>query len=92
MPLYAAASDGNQQQIIDGLRSIGATVESLHRVGRGCPDLMIGFRGYNLLMEVKTVKGKMRESQVVWHGEWRGQVATVRSVEDALAVIEAVTT
>ena len=92
MPRYDAKSDANQSDIVESLRTIGATVESLHRVGAGCPDLLVGFRGVNVLMEVKTDKGKLRETQVAWHDEWRGQVAIVRNADDAFLVLEQVTT
>jgi len=49
----AARIDANQPAIIAALRSIGATVQPLHAVGGGCPDLLVGLRGRNILMEVK---------------------------------------
>ena len=42
-----AKVDANQSDIVAGLRSIGATVQPLHAVGKGCPDLLIGYRGDN---------------------------------------------
>lgn len=71
------------------LRQVGATVEDLHKVGNGCPDLIVGFRGCNYLIEVKTPTGKRKPGQVDWHNDWRGHVATVSCVEQALAVIGA---
>jgi hypothetical protein len=35
------------------LRSAGATVQSLAGVGKGVPDLLVGFKGQTLLFEVK---------------------------------------
>lgn len=40
--------------------------------------------GCNLLIEVKTEAGKLRESQIDWHNKWRGQVAVCRTVGEAL--------
>lgn len=45
--------DGNQAQIVRALRQVGATVLSLADMGDGCPDLLVGFRGFNILLEVK---------------------------------------
>jgi len=51
---------------------------------------------FNLLLEVKQqpVKGKvfashvkLNKTQVEWHERWRGQVAIVRTPQEALAVI-----
>lgn len=90
--MRAAATDANQQDIIDALRAVGATVISLHRVGMGCPDLAVGFRGVNLFLEVKdgskpASAQKLTPAQKEWHGVWRGQVCVVRSVDGALAAI-----
>lgn len=92
---WAAAVDANQSEIVDALRKSGATVEPLHSVGAGCPDLLVGYRGKNWLMEVKDVnkppsKKKLNERQVEWHRDWRGQVATVETSGAALAVIGAI--
>ncbi len=86
------ATDANQQAIIDALRAAGATVHSLHRVGGGCPDLLVGFRGQNYLLEVKNpdTYGRLGKKQLAWHKEWRGSVATVWDVEEALVAIGAI--
>lgn len=85
----ARAVDKNQPAIVAALREAGATVEHLHRVGRGCPDILVGFRGVNYLMEIKSpiVKVRLTYSQRLWHGTWQGQVIVVRTIADALRVI-----
>jgi Holliday junction resolvase len=83
----AARRDTNEPEIIEALRAVGATVQSLDE--RGVPDLVVGFRGVSYLIEVKTAKGKLTRDQVAWHAGWKGQVAVVRTVEEALAVIGA---
>ncbi|MBU1457007.1 MAG: hypothetical protein KKD01_20020 [Proteobacteria bacterium] len=87
MTRYAAKTDANQQKIIDALRAAGATVECLSAVGSGCPDIAVGYQGFTYFMEVKTNKGKLTPDQVEWHASWRGQVAIVRSVDEALELI-----
>ena len=91
----AAKVDANQAEIVAGLRAIGATVQPLHMVGAGCPDLLVGWRGKNYLLEVKDFNAsitdrKLRPSQVEWHDGWEGHVATVTTVRAALFVIGAV--
>lgn len=89
---YAAKADANQAEIVAALRSIGASVETLHAVGRGVPDLLVGFRGRNWLIEVKD-GGKvpsarvLTEDQGIWHRAWRGQVAVVEDAGAALALV-----
>ena len=91
----AAKIDRNQPEIVAALRDAGATVEILSAVGKGCPDLMAGFRGRNYLLEVKDWQASasdraLRDRQAEWHGGWKGQVAKVETVDAALAVIGAI--
>lgn len=90
----AAKVDANQRFIVEALRAVGASVELLHAVGRGCPDLLIGYGGVNYLLEVKDgakapSAQKLTEDQVVWHERWRGRSAVVNDVESALLAIGA---
>ncbi len=84
-------TDKNQAEIVQALRAAGCTVTSLHEVGRGCPDIVVGYEGVNFLLEIKNPKtyGKLNETQVKWHGKWRGQVAVVKSPGEALRVVGA---
>jgi len=89
---YAAKVDRNQAEIVAALRGAGATVQPLHAVGKGCPDLLVGFRGRNILLEVKDWKAAksdrvLTSHQEEWHGGWKGQVAQVETVDAALAVV-----
>jgi hypothetical protein len=88
--------DANQAMIVQGLRAVGASVESLAVMGRGVPDLLVGYRARNFLLEVKnplkSPSGRaLRPEQVCWHGEWRGQVAVVHDLREALVAIGAIT-
>lgn len=89
----AAKIDANQPEIVKALRKIGCTVEILSAVGKGCPDIIVGFRNMNIFMEIKDGSKpksarKLTPDQVKWHSEWRGVVHVVESVDDALKVIE----
>jgi hypothetical protein len=82
--------DGNQSAIIGVLRSIGATVTVLSDVGLGCPDLLIGWRDHNILLEVKNLQGRgdrMTPAEVDWIERWKGQVAIVHDADEALRVL-----
>jgi Holliday junction resolvase len=85
----AKRTDYNQAAIVAALRKAGCTVTSLHEVGRGCPDIVVGYQGRNYLLEIKNpqTKGKLNDLQIQWHSRWRGQVATVWTVEDAFRVV-----
>ena len=49
----AAHVDANQPAIVQALLEAGYTVQSLAGVGCGCPDLVVGARRLNVLLEVK---------------------------------------
>lgn len=88
-------SDANQTEIVAALRDVGAEVQHLHEVGHGCPDLLVGFRGVNYLIEVKDgskppSKRRLTADETDWHDKWQGQVEIAESVEDALRIIGAV--
>lgn len=90
----AARTDANQAEIVEILRWSGATVQPLHQVGGGCPDLLVGFRGRNYLLEVKDGSKKpsaryLTPAEIDWHDNWRGQVAIVNSADEALEAIGA---
>lgn len=92
--MRAARTDDNQAAIVKALRTAGATVQSLARIGGGCPDLLVGRRGKTLLLELKDgakppSARKLTGDQVVWHRDWRGgPVEVVTSVAEAIAAIE----
>lgn len=90
----AAKVDANQREIVAALRGVGCTVQHLHIVGQGCPDILVGCRGTNLLLELKDSRRppsarKLTPDEVEWHERWRGQVAVVSSVEEALVLVAA---
>lgn len=81
--------DGTHAPIVRALRAAGRSVLELHRVGGGCPDLLVGWgRARMVLLEVKDPAGRDRiePSQERFAREWRGTpVVVVRSVSEALA-------
>lgn len=89
----AAKVDGNQRAVVDALRAAGCTVVSMAALGDGAPDLLVGYQGNTVLLEVKD--GAQRPSarkltplQEKWHAGWRGRpVLVVNSADEALAVI-----
>ncbi len=88
-----AKVDSNQPVITKALRAAGCSVQPLHTVGRGVPDLLVGKDGQNFLLEVKDgdkrpSERKLTDDQRDWHQQWRGQVAVVETVADALRIIE----
>lgn len=89
----AARVDDNQNEIVDALRAIGATVRVVTQ-GGGLPDLMVGFRGQTVLMEVKDGKKPpsaraLTPAEQKFFDEWRGGLLiVVNSVDEAIAALK----
>jgi hypothetical protein len=82
---WAANRDANDKEIVAALRKVGASVQDLCRVGGGCPDKLIGFRGQNKVAEIKVPGKKSKPNQAQWSDKWKGEKPGVlETVEDAL--------
>lgn len=89
MPKHGGQRDSNQAEIMKAANEIpGCTAIDLGAFGCGMPDILIGWRGQNLLAEIKRPKGKLNALQVEWHKEWTGQVRIIRSVDDLLKLLK----
>lgn len=76
--------DANQAEIVTALRACGRRVLLLSAIGKGCPDLLVGWPGNNVLIEVKTADGVLTPDQVAFFNTWTGPKAVVRTVAEAL--------
>ena len=88
----AARVDANQSDIVAALRNAGASVQPLHTVGDGCPDLLVGLKGRNFLLEVKDGSKppsaqRLTTDQREWHLKWAGQSVVVNSPQAALCAV-----
>lgn len=87
------SKDMNHNEIARALIRAGCSVLDLSGVGNGCPDMLVGIRNENVLLEIKRPKekgqtaGRLRESQERFFALWRGPVYKVHSAEDALRVL-----
>jgi Holliday junction resolvase len=83
-----ARIDTNHKEIVKALRDAGASVVSLASMKHGCPDLLVGYEGETMLMEVKMPKGKYTPDQLDFIAKWKGgAVSRVDSVEAALRAL-----
>lgn len=88
----ASRVDKNQPQIVSDLRAAGCTVRSLAGVGKGCPDLLVGYARVNYLFEVKDPAQApsartLTPLEQEFFDEWRGQVNKIETAEDALRIM-----
>ncbi len=97
-----AHKDANHDEVSDELEQLGYSVVSLHMVGGGVPDLLVGKQGETFLVELKSEtiqhngkgyafkrKGKLEDSQVEWMARWQGgPVIVACNTEEVLSGIE----
>lgn len=91
--MKAARIDANQPRLVALFRKLGASVLHLHTIGRGAPDILVGVNGkqgrQNLLVEIKDgdkppSAQKLTAEEQVFHDEWRGQVAIIRTEAEVI--------
>lgn len=80
-------TDANHREIAKALRDAMCSVVDLSAVGGGCPDLLVARAGRAVLLEIKAGKNKLSPRQEEFHRLWRGPVAVVRTVDDALRAV-----
>jgi len=85
--------DDNQKEIVRNLRQLGCSVQSLSSLGKGCPDLLVGIKKRNWLIELKDGKKfssqqKLTPDEIRWHQTWNGQVNVCNCIEQILEAIK----
>lgn len=91
--MRSAKVDDNQPEIVGVLRKLGCSVQPLHDVGRGVPDLLVGLNGQTHCVEIKDgskppSKRRLTSVQKEWHESWRGSVCVIETVEQAVDWVE----
>jgi len=87
-----AKVDDNQSEIVDALRKAGCSVTITSGQADGFPDIVVGFRDINYLIEIKDgskvpSKRKLTPDQVKWHKRWNGKAHVVKNVTEAFKVV-----
>ncbi len=88
----AARKDDNQNDITEALIAMGCDVHDASAVGGGFPDLVVGIRGCNILVECKDggkspSRRQLTPEQQIFHTAWRGPVHVVETVDEAIDLI-----
>jgi hypothetical protein len=87
-------TDANHKEIINQIRQIpSASVFSTHELGKGFPDIVVGYRRVNYLFEIKDGKKtasqkKLTEAEVKFHRDWNGQVHIVEKINDVFDILK----
>lgn len=90
---HAGRTDANQAGIVKALRKIGASVAITSQVGQGLPDLLVGYLGHTILLEVKDgarppSERKLTDAEAYFLKHWKGGPAVVvRNEDEALEAV-----
>ena len=80
--------DLNHAQVINGLLQAGMTAKSIASVGGGVPDVIAGFRGVTVLLEVKSGNNGLTSQEEDFASHWAGSYAVVYTPEEAVLAVE----
>ena len=86
-------TDRNHADIINALRKIpNLSVFSTHEVGKGFPDIVIGYKGINYLIEIKDGNKppsarKLTDAELQFHSNWKGQIKIVNNLDEVLNLL-----
>lgn len=86
---YARKVDTNHAEIVKFFREKGATVLDLSRVGKGCPDILVGINNRMALVEIKkNDKAKYTDDQVKFMQGWKGgTISRIQDIDGATRLI-----
>lgn len=89
MARKAAKVDDNQKEIANAFRSMGVSVVVTSSAHDGFPDLVVGWGGITVLVEVKDgdkppSKRKLTPKQVELHDSFLGAITVVETVGQAI--------
>ena len=81
--------DANQKQVVSQLRKCGFSVLILSNIGKGCPDLLVGLNGVNLLVELKDENKppsakKLTPDEVQFFDTWKGKAILAENAEQII--------
>ncbi len=82
--VHIARVDANQPEVVKKLRKAGYSVQHLHTIGQGCPDLLVAKSGVNVLVEVKQPGKDLTVDERIWREKWQGLVLIVYGGDDAV--------
>lgn len=91
---YAKRTDENHKELIAELREVlpDATITDLSGVGKGVPDILIGWKKMNFLFEIKDgektkSQRSLTDAQKDFHLKHQGQANVVTSAAEVCAIL-----
>lgn len=88
-----AKVDGNQKEIVEGLRKMGASVLIVSQL-KNCFDILVGYKGVNYIMEIKDgslppSKRRLTLGEQKFRDSWNGgEYHVVNSLDEAINILQ----
>ena len=87
-----ARTDYNQKLIVEQLRKLGVSVAVTSMLGKGFPDLVLGYQNKNYLIELKDgAKPKSQKGltmdEAKFFTAWKGQVDKCENLDEICKII-----
>jgi hypothetical protein len=91
--MRARRIDANQNSIVNSLRRLGASVHISSMIGKGFPDIVVGFRGINYLFELKDSEKpnsakKLTPDEQAFFDSWKGSVHKCETLDEILFILK----
>ena len=84
MSKYNRKKDDNHNDIKQFVESLGISWMDTHELGNDRPDAVVGKGPWNILVEIKSSKGKQTKGQSNFFQLWRGPKMVVRCCQEFL--------
>jgi len=87
---YYKKKDLNHANIVKDLKKIPEiSVLDISSLGKGCGDILVGYRNLNFLFEIKqpSRKNNFTKAEKYFHLNWKGHIATVTSSKEILKIL-----
>ena len=79
----AARTDNNQHELVEALKKIGARSYYIKEP----VDLLVGFRGRSIALEVKSPGKQMTQAQKEFFDTWPGEAYLCHTIEEAVNAV-----
>jgi hypothetical protein len=79
----AARTDNNQHELVEALKKIGARCYYIKEP----VDLVVGFRGRNILLEVKGEGKRLTQTQTDFIATWPGEIHIAHDIDEAINAV-----
>lgn len=88
-----ARVDANQKEIVVKLREFGCSILHTHQLGKGAPDIIIGYNNRNYLIELKDgnkskSQQKLTPDELEFKSGWKGSYFVCNSYEQIISVLD----